>query len=164
MQTQMAIDFDKAAFNRIDAALAAIETNLRGKAMDKGLRAIGSHVKQQTTAILPKPGYERFTRPSGEPYQDKDGPKPLGQTIKTKLVNYAGGLIKVAIIGYEWPAGAHGHIVETGHDMVVGGKKKSGGRVVGHVEPAEYMVTVVAKGRSTFDSIVISEARKLIKV
>ncbi len=164
MQTQMAIEFDKAAFNRIDATLAAIETNLRGKAMDRGLRAIGSQVKQKTAAILPKPGYERFTRTSNEPYKDKDGPKPLAQTIKTKIVNYAGGLIKVAIIGYEWPAGAHGHIVESGHDMVVGGKKKSGGRVVGHVEPALYMVTVVDKSRTSFDSIVIAEARKLIKV
>lgn len=164
MQTKMAIDFDKAAFDRIDQVLAAIETNVRGSAMDKGLRAIGRHVKQQTVAVLPKPGYERFTRTKGEPYSDKDGPKPLGQTIKTKIVNYAGGLVKVAIIGYEWPAGAHGHIVETGHDMVVGGKKKSGGTVVGRVEPALYMVTVVDKGRSTFDSIVISEARKLIKV
>jgi hypothetical protein len=164
MQSQMAIEFDKTAFNRIDAALAQIETNVRGTAMNRGLRAIGSQVKQQTVAVLPKPGYERFTRTNSEPYQDKDGPKPLGQAIKTKIVDYAGGLIKVAIIGYEWPAGAHGHIVETGHDMVVGGKKKSGGRVVGHIEPAEYMVTVVEKGRSSFDSIVISEARKLIKV
>ncbi len=164
MQASMAIEFDKAAFDRIDTTLAAIETNLRGKAMDRGLRAIGSQVKQKTLAILPKPGYERFTRTNNEPYSDKTGPKPLGQTIKTKIVNYAGGLIKVAIIGYEWPAGAHGWIVENGHDMVVGGKKHAGGRVVGHVAPAEYMVTVVASGRTTFDSIVVGEARKMIKV
>lgn len=164
MQSQMAIEFDKAAFNAIDDVLAKIDTNVRGTAMNRGLRAIGSQVKQQTAAILPKPGYERFTRTKSEPYSDKDGPKPLAQTIKTKIVDYAGGLIKVAIIGYEWPAGAHGWIVENGHDMVVGGKKKSGGQVVGHVEPAEYMVTVVEKGRSSFDSIVINEARKLIKI
>jgi hypothetical protein len=56
MQSQMAIEFDKAAFDAIDNVLAKIETNVRGTAMNKGLRAIGSQVKQQTAAILPKPG------------------------------------------------------------------------------------------------------------
>ena len=163
MQTQMAIEFDTVAMNRIDAALSAIETNLRGQAVDRGLRAIGSHVRQKTQAVLPKPGYARYTRTKHEEYRDKDGPKPLEQTIKTKIVGTP-GIVRVAIIGYEWPAGAHGHLVESGHDMVVGGKKRSGGTVVGHVAPAEYMVRIVASERSTFDSIMVSTAAKLIKV
>lgn len=163
MQSQMAIEFDKVALNKIDAALAAIETNLRGQAVDRGLRAIGSHIRQRTKAVLPKPGYTRYTRTKHEEYHDKDGPKPLEQTIKTKIIGTP-GIVRVAIIGYEWPAGAHGHLVETGHDMVVGGKKKAGSTVVGHVEPAEYMVRIVANERSTFDSIMVSTAAKLIKV
>ena len=163
MQVKMSIDFDEDAFNRIDAALAAIETNIRGKAIDNGLRAIGSHIKNKTRAILPKAGYTRYTRTRNDPYHDKDGPKPLEQTIKTKLLGQ-GRLIKVAIIGYEWPAGAHGHLVESGHDMVVGGKKSSGGRTVGHVAPTEYMVRIVDADRSQFDSIMLNAAVKLLKV
>lgn len=155
---------DKAAFDRMDVILSKIEANVRGDAINKGLRAIGRQVASGTKAALPKPGYERFTRPTGTAYSDKDGPKPLGQTVKTKLIQHAGGLVKVAIIGYEWPAGAHGHLVEMGHDLVKGGKKSSGGQVIGHVEPAEYMVTVVANSRSQHDQIMWAEAAKLIKV
>lgn len=161
--SKIEINFDKAAFDKIDNALAAIETNVRGPAINKGLRAIGAHVKNKTQAILPKAGYTRYTRTKGEPYQDKSGYKPLEKTIKTKIVGNQ-GVIRVAVIGYEWPAGAHGHLVEMGHDMVVGGSKERGGRTVGKVAPAEYMVKVVAAERSTFDSIIINEVKNLLKI
>ena len=161
---QMSIEIDKAAFAQIDQALAQIETNLRGNAVAGGMRAVGRVVANGTKALLPKPGYERFTRPKGLPYSDKSEPKPLGQTVKTKVLRAAGGVVITAIIGYEWPAGAHGHLVEMGHDLVKGGKKKSGGTVIGHVKPAEYMITTVNASRSQFDSIIITAAKKLIKV
>lgn len=155
---------DKAAFDKMDVLLSKIDANLRGSAINNGLRAIGRQIASGTKAALPKPGYERFTRPKGIAYKDKSEPKPLGQTVKTKIIQHADGLVKVAIIGYEWPAGAHGHLVEMGHDLVKGGNKSSGGQVIGHVEPAEYMVTVVANSRSQHDSIMWYEAAKLIKV
>ncbi len=157
------ISIDKAAMNKIDAELAAIETNLRGQAISNGLRKIGAEIGQKTKSALPKPGYERRTRPGGLLYKDKDGPKPLGQTVRTKLLKYADGVIQVALIGYEYPAGAHGHLVEMGHDLVKGGSKKSGGTVIGHVEPAHYMVTVVENSRAHQDSIMIAAARKLLR-
>ena len=160
---QLKMELDTAAMNNIDSALAAIETNLRGKAISNGLRDIGKHVARQTKASLPKKGYTRYTRTKGEKYKDKSEPKPLGDTVKTKLIDYADGVIKVAIIGYEWPAGAHGHLVELGHEMVVGGKKSSGGRVVGKVEPTEHMVTVVESAKSVADSIMVNAAKKLLK-
>ncbi len=160
---KFSIDIDRASMNKIDAALSAIETNLRGSAAAKGLRAIGQNIAQKTKATLPKAGYTRYTRTKHQKYTDKDGYKPLGDTVKTDVASFAGGVVKVALIGYAWPAGNHGHLVELGHDMVVGGKKKSGGRVVGHVEPAGCLITIVESSRPHFDSIMIEAIKKLVK-
>lgn len=156
------IIIDKATFAEADKLLAKIEREVRGPAVTAALRSVGRGVIQKTRAVLPKAGYHRFTRPKHLPYDDKEEPKPLEKTMVVKIVNYADGAIKVAIIGYAWPAGAHGHLVEQGHDLVKGGSKKSGGVVIGHVEPAEYMIRVVEETRSQQNSDLLSGIRKAL--
>jgi hypothetical protein len=158
------LEIDEAAFKAVDVELSRLEANARGPAINRALRAIGNGIGNRTRAILPKAGYLRHTRPSGMPYKDKGELKPLGETPTTKIVEYAGGMIKVAVIGYAWPAGAHGHLVEQGHDLVKGGSKKKGGRVVAHVAPAEYMVRVVVETREQQSADLINAVRKLLKV
>jgi hypothetical protein len=101
------------------------------------MRKVGNGIKSQTKAILPKPGYPG----------DKPEMKPLRETLKVKVKNYNGGAIKVMVVGYSYSrtkgqGGNHGHLVEGGHDIVIGGSKKKGGTVIGHVKPHEYMIRI----------------------
>src|SRR6185503_1924540 len=68
---------------------------------------------------LPKPGYPG----------DKPELKPLRDATAVKVKEYPNGTI-VALVGYEWGAGSHGHNVEEGHAIVTGGTspKPSAGR------------------------------------
>lgn len=156
------IKIDQATFREADKLLEQIERDVRGPAIGAALREVGKKVNQKTRAVLPKKGYTRYTRPKHLRYDDKEEPKPLNQTLAVKTENYAGGAIKVAIIGYAYPAGAHGHLVEMGHDLVKGGSKKKGGVVIGHVEPAEYMVRVVEETKAEQNADFIRGLRKVL--
>lgn len=137
------VEIDKPTWSAADALLAKLDIQMRGKTIDSGLRKIGNQIKSQTKSILPKPGYPG----------DKPGMKPLRETLKVKVVNYDDGAIKVMVVGYTYSrtkgqGGNHGHLLEGGHDIVVGGPKSKGGKVVGQVEPHEYMIRVVAANES----------------
>lgn len=75
--------------------------------------AMGAAAKplvQRAKELCPPPGYKH----------DKPGLKPLRDTISWVFREYSRA--RVAIVGPLAPAGAHGHLVEFGHRMVVGGR------------------------------------------
>jgi HK97 gp10 family phage protein len=92
--------------------------------------------------------------PVGDPTHHPEN-KPLADTIGITVRDY--GVRKLAVIGPQWPAGAHGHNVEFGHGIVprgqsksvgrgrISGAKKKGGLVVGRTRPKPFM-------RPAFDS------------
>lgn len=65
------------------------------------------------------------------PVGDDDGDenKHLRDTIAVEIRHYEEGRV-LAVIGPQAPAGAHGHLVEYGHKLIVHGKPA--GQVAGH--------------------------------
>lgn len=97
---------DEDVFRRIEADLGKIEFFRRSGAMRTAMLDVGNVVKKQTKDKLPMADYPG----------DKAGLKPLRDTLTTKVVEYEGGKT-VVMVGYAYPAGAHGHLVEEGHTM-----------------------------------------------
>lgn len=137
-RAQVELSIKESAWKAADQLLAKLEIAVRGKTINDAMRKVGNQIKSQTRAILPKPGYPG----------DRPDMKPLRETLKVKVKEYNGGAIKVMVVGYTYSrtkgqGGNHGHLLEGGHDIVKGGPKKKGGRVIGHVPAHEYMVKIV---------------------
>lgn len=107
----MTATIDISASKELEAELLRLEAAARSPALIRGLRAGGAVVAKRLRQILPKPGYPG----------DKPGFKPLRDTVKAQVKEYQQGSVVVAVVGYEWGAGSHGHLVEYGHDIVTGG-------------------------------------------
>lgn len=82
---------------------------LGNQALRRAMTATGKIVIREAKATAPKPGYKG----------DKPGKKPLRDTIGQVFREYSAA--RVMVIGPLAPAGAHGHLVELGHRMVVRG-------------------------------------------
>jgi HK97 gp10 family phage protein len=106
--------------SEVDRQLSRLQLEVRGKALTTAIRKAANIGKRLATDAAPV-----GTEPGG------DFP-PLKQSVKTKVVERGERI--VAIIGTESKA-RHAHLVEYGHRMVVGGSLKTGGRVVGFVQP-----------------------------
>lgn len=96
---------------RVERLLTKLPVELRTKALNQAVRAAGRIVANQAKQLCPKPGYRG----------DKQGLKPLRDTIGVVVRDYANG--PAAIVGPQYPAGAHGHLVEFGHDEVLWGQR-----------------------------------------
>jgi hypothetical protein len=108
---QVSLQLNPDIIAQVDKELAGLGMLSRMPAIKKGLRNAGNVVRKRVQETLPKPGYPG----------DKPGLKPLRDTVATKVKEYPTGAV-VAIVGYEWGAGSHGHNVEHGHRIAVGGK------------------------------------------
>jgi hypothetical protein len=88
--------------------------------------------------------------PVGDPTHHPEN-KPLRDTIAVEVRDY--GPRAMAVVGPQYPAGAHGHLVEFGHDIVprgesrsvgrgrVSGAKRKGGTTQGRARPMPFMRT-----------------------
>lgn len=94
-----------------DKLLGQIPIELRSKTLKKALRKAGQVVAREARRLAPKPGYPG----------DKPGKKPLKNTIRVKIADY--GQTQAAFVGPSYPDGAHGHLVEYGHDKVLWGER-----------------------------------------
>lgn len=112
---RFALTIDKATWSRMDRVLAKAQIEIRQrmvkKAIRKGARVINRAMKKRA------------------PVSGDDKGKPLNETIETVVREY--GPRTTAIIGPGYPAGAHGHLVEFGHEEVLFGVK-TGRRVPPH--------------------------------
>lgn len=104
------------------ALMEKLPIAVRGKELQSAMRKGLGLVRTRARQLVPKPGYPG----------DKPGLKPLRDTIGVVMRKYKGGAIIAGVVGPEYPAGAHGHLVEHGH------RTKTGGRVPGYpfAEPA----------------------------
>jgi hypothetical protein len=141
MKHQFGIHIDPATVRAADKLLSAIEEQARGAAIGRVLRDAGNLLKKKVREVLPKPGYPG----------DKAGLKPLRDTVSIKVKNYQGGFFKVLIVGYALPSGAHGHLVEFGHDMAVTGKRVAG---------KGYFTAAVQMAQSQVDTTILNGARR----
>jgi hypothetical protein len=140
------IYIDPSAARQADRMLSQIEAQARGAAIDRVLRDAGNLLKKTVREILPKPGYPG----------DKEGLKPLRDTVTVKVKNYQGGFFKVLIVGYALPAGAHGHLVEFGHEKVLWGEPIEGSPVEGK----GYFTTAVQMAQPQISTTILAGARR----
>jgi hypothetical protein len=80
-----------------------------------------------------------------------DGTPPLVRTIRVRTRSKGRKGIVYAVVGPAYPAGAHGHLVEFGHAIVVkgfqrrrkrrGSSKRSGGKYAGRAKPVPFQST-----------------------
>jgi hypothetical protein len=101
----------------IDSQLSRLSIAQRSDVIKRGLRAAGNVVRHRVRELLPKPGYPG----------DKPGLKPLRDSISVVVKEYSSGKI-VAIVGENYGAAAHLHLVEEGHDIVTGGTSPKPGK------------------------------------
>ena len=85
-----------------DELLTRLPLQLRGKYLKQGVRAGLGVVRKKARQLVPTPGYPG----------DKPGLKPLRDTIGLAVRDY--GETIFGVVGPEYPAGAHGHLVEHG--------------------------------------------------
>lgn len=143
------LEISEEFFSELDKELAGLEIIQRMPAVKAGMRKAGNIVAQRYRENIPRP--EKRTGA-------KAGKKHLADTVAVKVSDYPSGKV-LAVVGAQYPAGAHGHLVEEGHRQVVGGKASTGktvtgpesvvkamgktGRVVGHVEGRHYLQKAV---------------------
>lgn len=136
---------DKKTFDEAQKILDQIDMAARGSAITETMRTAGNLVKQSVRKLLPKPGYPG----------DKKDLKPLRDTIAVKTKSYQGGSFRVMIVGYAWPAGNHGHLVEYGHKKVLWGQ-----RTDEMVPPHPYFERGVQQAQTQVHHTIIEGARK----
>lgn len=151
-RVQASLEVDNASWESADRILGQLEQTVRGPAIGQAMRHVLNKIKQKTKQIVPKPGYPG----------DKPGLTPLRDTLAVKTKNYQDGTVKVGIVGYTYPEGAHGHLLEGGHDLVKGGSKKNGGVVVGYVQPYEYMIQVVNDSKQENGQELVAALRRIL--
>ena len=105
---------------RIEQVLNELPKILQNRTLGRALRAGGNVVKKETKRRTPR----------GDP-KHKPDKKPLHKTIIVVVKEYDGGRLQMAIVGFKYPEGAHGHLVEHGHQIVTRNGAKTGARVEG---------------------------------
>lgn len=113
---------DEKSIRRLDRVLSQIAIELRARELEKATRKGGNVIARAMRRKAPKPGYPG----------DKPDLKPLKNTIGVVIRRYGRRFVRlVAMIGPQYPAGAHGHLVEFGHEEVLFGER-TGRRVPPH--------------------------------
>lgn len=120
-----------------DKLLKGLPIEMRQKTLVKAVRAAGNIVAKEARRLCPKPGYTG----------DKPGKIPLNKTIKVVVRSYDNAI--AAFVGPTWPHGAHGHLVEFGHEI----KRTSHGPT--HTRPKPFM-------RPAADTTAQAQQRKII--
>lgn len=99
----------------LDKLLGELPIELRLKWLPKGIRKGATIIKNRAKQLCPKGGQREGV---------KAGKKHLRDTIGIANRRYKGGRLLATYIGPEYPAGAHGHLVEYGHRGVFGDMSK----------------------------------------
>lgn len=153
-------------WKEIGEQLERLPIEARGIELEKAVRKGLNRIKKRARELVPPPGYPG----------DKPGLKPLRDTIGTVLRRYKGGVVIAGVVGPEYPAGAHGHLVEHGHRIAVRGtgtlmpkpwskrksppKSKIGrsgqGVVGGMVKPRPFMAPAVADVAPQIETDIVS--------
>lgn len=136
-------------FGNPEAALARMDVTLRGISLMLALRKSAQPVVRMAKALCPK---------GGPRIKTKTGKKHLRDTITSAVRDY--GETKVLVIGPAYPAGAHAHLVEFGHD-VVRGPRGGTQAVVGRAAPHPFMRPAVEQAKPEQIAVFTRELQKL---
>lgn len=100
------VRINNAEFSQAEALLAKLDAEMRSKAVPKSLERAADIIVAAAQREVPQPGY-----PGDDPKK-----KPLRDTIAKEVKTYPSGTV-VAVVGPQYPAGAHGHLVHEGHEI-----------------------------------------------
>jgi hypothetical protein len=107
--------------------------------LKRALQKAGVIPQRRAKELCPKPGY-----PGDDPEK-----KPLVDTIGVKV--WVGDYTIVCYVGPQYPAGAHGHLIEFGHRLV------RNGQVLGWVNPKPFMRPAADETKSEQEAAIKSE-------
>lgn len=118
------IEFDASS---IINELSQIESNFRQLQMlESGVKASLVPVRNDAARMAPGPGQPGYNYPSKG--SARASRKRLRDTIGVKTRIYGRSKTIAGVVGPQYPAGAHGHLVEFGHRVVTGGSVARVGR------------------------------------
>ena len=129
------------------------------KALDRIDDALSGKVKRQMVKAAAEVVARRARElcPVGDP-ADKPDLKPLRDTIGIEVRDY--GPRALAVVGPEYPAGAHGHLVELGHEEVLFGVR-TGRRVPPHPFMRPAFDETQAEQLAAMEAVVVGALREL---
>lgn len=138
----------------MEKILSQIPIEMRGKALKSAVTEAGKLVIKRAKQYVPR-GDKRH----------KPELKPLWKTLGQNIKAYNNDALWMAIVGPKRPGGAHGHLIEGGHDVVVNrGPRKGKSPLTGsaRVEGKEFMAPAVDQTLKAQDKIVMATLRKAI--
>lgn len=169
------IEFDAGPILR---DLEQIESNFRKLQMlEYGVKSALVPVRNDAARLAPAPGQPGYTYPSKG--SKRAGRKRLRDTMGVRTKIYSASKVLAGVVGPQYPAGAHGHLVEHGHRVVTGGSTRRVGRwnkrglpnagvrtgkgtVIGYATPKPFLSPAVENNRSTVNSIFVAATSKRI--
>jgi len=102
-------------------ALAKMDQVTRARTVHRALSAAARPIVAASRANVQQPGRAGY-------YEQTDGKRPAKKQSKQMLTKSMGHVIRdkpggvyLLVMGPKWPGGAHGHLVERGHRIAVGG-------------------------------------------
>ncbi len=120
------ISMEFEGYDELIRTLDRIDDTLTGKALREAVVDAARVVVNRARQLCPAPGYR-----GDKPQWGANNPenrnvagalKPLRDTIGMEVRSY--GVRQLALAGPYYPAGAHGHLVEYGHRLIVHGKER----------------------------------------
>jgi hypothetical protein len=134
-----------------DALLEQLPIEMRGKAMQSSIR--------NAIAIVTRKA--RGSAPVGDPSHNPDAP-PLGKSITHKVKAYQSSGNFVGLVGGSWPDGAHSHLVDEGHDIVVAHGPRKGENTGTRAKSTNFFKTAISTTQSKVTARFESELKKAI--
>jgi len=167
MQSSCKLEISDEWFKGVEDQLVALGNIAANPVVERGMLSALKATAKRLFLILPKPGYPG----------DKPGLKALRDTIEEVVKKYGAkdqfGVL-VGLVGFAWGAGSHGHIVEHGHRIAVGGSlrrysfknptKPAGpsGVVAGFVEGKYYLQKAADQTKHEREEILSSAINRAI--
>lgn len=116
----MAIDVKVIEPKNLEVILEQLPLAMRGKELERALKAGGRVAQRKAKAVAPVGLESNRQLWSAKTKAQRQGRKQLKDTIALKYKEY--GETRVLMVGPAYPAGAHGHLVEDGHQAVFWGR------------------------------------------
>ena len=139
----------------VEKSLESIPIELRGKSLSRAVGKGGLVVKRAMKRLAPRGDSKH-----------KPDKKPLYKTIASKNKSYRGGRINMVIVGAQYPAGAHSHLVDQDHEVKVSrGPRKGQAPLSGSatVPGKQYVAAAIDTTTDEVEKAVIGSIVKDIK-
>lgn len=160
----------------VDAALSKMDVTIRGVELERAIGKVGAAIVKRAKELVQRPGMPGYyATTKGRRTKTK---KKLVETIAWKRKKYDDGRKIVLVAGPQYPAGAHGHLLERGHRIAKGGTLTSdrrklapaskrtgirgGGSVAGESKAFPFMLPAANDIEQKAIQIIVDSLRKAV--